>query len=472
MAEKTWNRWKKAAFSLLLIACIFSASFCLADDAVPWGIRAMGMDLLKEEAESGSELLSGPFLIAVLDTGCDVNHSVFKGRISPDSRGFMGDGKDDIIDEGGHGTQVTSVIAQATPDHVQLLILKVGGPDGYAPDEQINDAILYALEKGAGVINMCINVKYVQAPFASRTPKKFSEGIRKSYEAGVPFVVSAGNDNMNTWYYYPASDPNVITVSAINDHGILCSFSNLGENVQFCAPGLGIPAAVSGTADGFEPADGTSVAAPHIAAAAAYIKMLHPEATVRQVCGALQSCAFDLGFEGRDELFGEGMPQIDGYILHRPYKTVFPDQPVLHASEGLNGETAENLFCGDDSKKWCVKAEDTVFVEWKEKAPICPSAMVLVTANDNSSHPGRNPKNARLFCRADQKEPWVQIWEQPDYFTIPDEDYKAWSFEIDAAGEYRYFRLEIYETTGSEFLQLARIELTGKADPLSDQGNE
>ena len=454
------KRYAGLPLVLLMLVTLLMSGLTATAEETPWGFAAMGLNLMKAAAENGDERLNRPVLVAVLDSGCDVNHAAFAGRISPDSRSFM-ENDTGIADEGGHGTQVAGIIADATPASVQLLILKVRSGSENASDAQYNAAILYALEKGADVINMSIEISS-SAP-VTQDFREWSGAIKKCYEAGIPFIVGAGNEKRDVKYMYPAADACAVAVSAVRQDGSRAPFSNFGSAIRFCGPGTDIPVAVPGTKDGYALADGTSLAAPHITAAAAYVKMLHPGATVSQVCGALTSCAMDLGEAGRDDMFGEGLPQISDYALLKAPETSFPQQPaviLLSATPGFSGEGADNLFCGDDTAKWCCYIKDGAFVEWEQTTPLAPGRIIFVTANDNEQQPGRNPEGAMLYARADSADEWTLIWRQPDYFRLPDTNYSAFAFPMEGVERaYRYFRLEIPRTTGSDVIQLSRIEL-------------
>ena len=443
--------------ALLMTWILVHLHHTAAEEEGTWGISAMGFDLLLDAASGGDSCFSEPVLVAVLDSGCDTGHAAFEGRISPDSRSFL-DYDAGIADEGGHGTSVASVIAAATPANVQLLILRVNGPEGFATDDQFLDAILYAIEMGADVINMSIEITTPEP--VTDDFRVFGEGIRRCRENGIPFVVGAGNEKMDTAYFYPAGDTDAIAVSAVRRDGKQENKSNYGAAIRFCAPGAEIRVAGAGTGDGYILSGGTSLAAPCIAAAAAWVKMLRPDASVDEVCQMLASCALDLGVEGRDDVYGEGMPQISLALLGRAPVSSFPETPsvlLISGTDGFASEGADCLFDGDDSTKWCVRVDGSVFAEWEQTSPIRPGAVILVTGNDNEQFPGRNPADARLYARNDTEEDWQLIWEQPSFYRIPDVNYEAFSFPAECGQAYRFFRIEITATTGSDIMQLARL---------------
>lgn len=290
---------------------IYSADeICAEYSPYSWGTTAMGMDTLKnsEHFETGNTMeLTGSALAAVIDTGCETGHEVFAGRISEDSYNFA-DGTREVYDNyesGGHGTSVASILADATPDNVKLLILQISNAKGYASSLGFANAMLYALQKGADVISMSIVVK-------SATAYEWDYALEKIYNANIPFAAGSGNDNKDVSGYYPASSRLTIAVSAVDQNNEKCGFSNFGSGIDFCAPGKALT--VASAKGGYASSGGTSLSTPYIAAAISYIKLIHPEYTTLEVYETLKKYSVDLGDLGKDEKYGWGMPVIADYL--------------------------------------------------------------------------------------------------------------------------------------------------------------
>ena len=206
--------------------------------------------------------------------------------------------------------------ANSTPDDVQLLLLQINDKNGEGKSVYYTNAMLYAMEKGADVVNMSISVTSGQ----KSTNGEWDYAINKLYEAGIPLVASAGNEHGSVSAAYPACNAKTIAVSAVSESYELCDFSNTGNGIDFCAPGQGIAIANGTKKDGYAYADGTSEAAPHVAAAVEYIKLLHPGYGVQKVYSILKNNAKDLGTADKDEKFGWGMPVMDGYVAREVNK--------------------------------------------------------------------------------------------------------------------------------------------------------
>ena len=143
---------------------------------------------------------------------------------------------------------------------------------------------------------------------------------------GVLPVAAAGNtgrpEQGNT-PFRPATDPHVISVSAVNEEGLATNFATRNDQVDITAPGQGIvsPFIAAGPPGTDQPLDlswalnsGTSYSTPMVAAAAALLTQERPDLDARRIGRLLTASATDLGAPGRDPLYGEGLLNIDAAL--------------------------------------------------------------------------------------------------------------------------------------------------------------
>lgn len=279
-----------------------------------WGATLMGLDQLK--AQAGEAVGDSTVTVAVLDTGIDASNSFFDQRtISPDSYNFM-ENSTDISDITGHGTHVAGIIADCTPDNVSLLILRVfslrnvnGEDQEYSTTLVVNTALQYAVDQQADVINMSFGWNNANA--SSYT--FLDDVIDAAYQANIPICCAAGNLSNDVDTSYPACSEQTIAVSSVNSDGKFDTvYSNYGSKIDFAAPGVNIVSAKAG--GGVCSKTGTSMAAPHLTAAIAYIKLRVPSTTLSDVYQVLQRYAVDAGDPGWDRLYGWGYVNLATYF--------------------------------------------------------------------------------------------------------------------------------------------------------------
>lgn len=251
--------------------------------AKQWHMRQIGMPEAWKLADGGG------VIVAVLDTGVayeDYNrfHQVedLRGLTFVKPYDFV-DNDAHANDEHGHGTHVTGTIAQVTHNgkgvagvarNVRIMPLKVLGANGSGSVAGIADAIRYAADNGAKVINMSLG-----GPFPSRILKK---AVKYAHDKGVVVVCAAGNESRNK-VGYPAAYPGAIAVASTRGDEATAFYSNYGKDIDLAAPGGDTRQGDGGgvlqntikigdaTKSGYFAFQGTSMASPHAAGVAALI---------------------------------------------------------------------------------------------------------------------------------------------------------------------------------------------------------
>ncbi|MCR4615714.1 MAG: S8 family serine peptidase [Clostridiales bacterium] len=270
-----------------------------------WGTVRVGADQYMANLPMASELEE--VVVAIIDTGVDVDHPFLAGRIREGGWDFTDD--DPVPEDGaGHGTHCAGIVRDATKENVKIVPIKV--TQGYTLDLSLTlEAINYAVITGADIISMSFGVGLI----STDQRLLFEDALGHVYANNVISVASAGNegwDSLEKKPLYPARFPLVITVSSCNEKNGFSSFSNHGKVIDICAPGENILSSVPG--GGFEKYSGTSMSAPLVAAAAALVKSNHPNMTNDEVEEWLCHKAIDTGEPGWDEYYGAGILFVGG----------------------------------------------------------------------------------------------------------------------------------------------------------------
>ncbi|MFI8516866.1 S8 family serine peptidase [Streptomyces sp. NPDC085481] len=254
--------------------------------------------------------------VAVLDTGVDAGHPDLAGRVT-ESRSFI-EGQE-VADRNGHGTHVTSTVGgsgaasdgkeQGVAPGATLAVGKVLSDQGSGSESQIIAGMEWAARD--------IDAKIVSMSLGSQEPSDGTDPMAQavnslSAETGALFVIAAGNSGAPGSIGSPGAADSALTVGAVDSADEAAYFTSKGPRYldqalkpDVSAPGVGILAARSQLVAGsglYTSMNGTSMATPHVAGAAALLAERHPDWTGAQLKNALMSSsktldasAYDLG---------------------------------------------------------------------------------------------------------------------------------------------------------------------------------
>lgn len=330
----------------------------------------------------------GTTVVGVLDTGIDYNHEDLAANIwsnsgeigldsqrrdkrsngeDDDGNGFDDDwrGYDmvnvdpDPFDGHSHGTHVAGTIGAEGDNGVgvagvnwwtQLMPVKVLSDGGSGSHSAVADGIDYAADNGADVINMSLG-----SPSESSL---LSDAIDEHPD--VLFAIAAGNSSLNVdlQAYYPCAypAPNIVCIGASTASDGVASFSNYGAGgVDLAAPGTAIlstkSSAKTGVAGNYVTYQGTSMATPHVAGAAALLKSYDPQLTVTEIKSRLMTHAEPVAaWQGKSVTGGRldvaaALGGTPSPVSSTVYRT--PSQLVVKAKSGEQNHVTVELLDSD-----------------------------------------------------------------------------------------------------------------------------
>ncbi len=294
-------------------------------DVQPFGVPPTGTDSYSQSNASvqveESWSIAKPYnqgvktVVAVIDTGLDIDHGLFKDSnalwsnaaekngiagVDDDNNGYIDDingwnyvaNNGRMIDDDDHGTHVAGIILGVGQDilaypvreaKIRIMALKFLDANGSGSTANAISAIYYAVNMGAKVINNSWG--------GSSYSKSLHDAYAYAHLNSVVIVSAAGNSGANndTIPMYPAAldTPNNIAVAASTDSDNKASFSNFGLSIHVAAPGVAIKSSVPGTgciAPGcYAFMSGTSMAAPFVAGLAALLIREAPQLSGYQI---------------------------------------------------------------------------------------------------------------------------------------------------------------------------------------------
>lgn len=282
-----------------------------------WGQAKIGVDKVWPSFRGSSKVV-----VAVIDTGVDLDHPDLRPVLVPGYTTFAESGPQDYE---GHGTHVAGIVAglglgdpgvRGVAPGCRVMPVKVMGPRGREGKvENVVAGLLWAVDHGAKVVNMSLGDE--------GTSSLLREAVLYAQARDVLVVAASGNldetrhKTANTMNY-PAAYPGVMAVGATDDQDKLADFSFWGQWLSVTAPGVDIHSSVpgDGSLDAREQGDyqseqGTSMAAPFVAGVAGLVRSRFPALTAAQVKQRIEASAHDLGDPGYDPKFGHG--RIDAY---------------------------------------------------------------------------------------------------------------------------------------------------------------
>jgi subtilisin family serine protease len=296
--------------------------------------------------------------IAVVDTGADLSAPDLRSK-APASFSVV-NGTTNVRDRNGHGTFVASLAAGSVTNgdgmagfggDAKLLVVQAGGPDGSFTDVDEAEAIVYAVDHGARIINLSLG----------GTESSLTERRAVEYAAshGVLLVAAIGNEYEDgNPVEYPAAllqPPGSrgvgglgLSVGASTQRGTRASFSNSGTHLSLAAPGEEVLSALSsqspasvyprfalpGSGGGiYGYSSGTSFAAPQVAGAAALVWAAKPTATAAEVAQILEQSASGRGVWNSS--LGYGVMDVAAAVSTALGASVHDALPTLQAKAAL-----------------------------------------------------------------------------------------------------------------------------------------
>lgn len=289
--------------------------------------------LIKIQAPRAWDITTGDsnIVIAILDTGVDLDHPDVAAKIWSNPNEIPGNGLDDDgngfiddvrgwdfvngdnvpQDDHGHGTHVGGIAAAETNNSLgiaglswgaRIMAVKVLNEEGEGTYFDVAQGIKYTADQGAKIVNLSLA--------GSDYSSVLKDAVTYAHSTACILVAAVGNDNGPV--EYPAKFPVVVAVAATNASDERAYFSNYGPEVDVAAPGVSIWSTLWNDTYGYR--HGTSQAVPHVSGLAALIWSVNPTLTQDEVKSIIEQAAVDRGELGRDNYYGHGRIDVNAAV--------------------------------------------------------------------------------------------------------------------------------------------------------------
>ena len=328
------HRTAAAALALVLAACCLVTGLITAPAARADEWRDKQYWLADSGITKAWEVSKGAGVkVAVIDSGVDAQHPDLKGAVAGgyDASGSgQPDGQKSVGSKPEHGTLVATMLAGRGHQPADKTASPTPGPAGPAPDgiigvapeaqilsvstwlgspnpsgksdqDQIPEAVRWAVDNGAKVINISLGSTTPQ------WPQSWDAAFLYAEQKDVVIVAAAGNRiGGNTQVGAPATIPGVLTVAGLDRSGTASvDASSQGISIGVAAPAQNLLGGLPG--GGYAEWAGTSGSTPIVAGVAALIRSKWPSMSAEQVINRIVSTARDAGAPGKDPLYGYGI---------------------------------------------------------------------------------------------------------------------------------------------------------------------
>jgi serine protease len=249
-----------------------------------WGLDRIDQTSLPLDSAYNYATTASNVHAYILDTGVLSAHSEFSGRMVSGYTAITSGGTEDC---NGHGTHVAGTVAgtnYGVAKGAKVVPVRVLDCNGSGTNAGVIAGVDW-------VKNNAIKPAVANMSLGGGDSAALDTAVNGAIDAGVSFVVAAGNSNSDACTGSPNKVPNAITVASSTNTDARSSFSSWGSCIDIFAPGSDIKSAWHTGSNATNTISGTSMAAPHVAGAAALYLANNTSATPQQVSNHLSSTA-------------------------------------------------------------------------------------------------------------------------------------------------------------------------------------
>ncbi len=340
------------------------------EDNISWGYSAMGLDNYKNiinENRNEKEVT-----VATIGYGINVQDDFFKDRVTEDYYNFI-DNSIDVKETIPQGSRIAEVIIGGTNNNVKIMPLVVVNEENYSCISSIMKAITYAT-KNSDVV--CYELLHTENKF-------INDAFAAAFKENIP--VSCVSSNLKD--EYPANNPTTIAVSSLDRSNNIADYSGKGDYIDFAASSTDVKEIFDKSAT-VSKWSGAQYSNANIVAAIALIKSYEKQFNILEVYNFLRNFCVDLGKEGKDELYGYGMPNFKELTIADIDKKSPEIKEVSFSDENWEKTKMVKIVAKDDIRinAWQITNVEAQPNEWNTLETVTPDLDVQTEINVNGKY--------------------------------------------------------------------------------------
>lgn len=336
------------------------------------GVSAMGLDNYhKIIYDNGNP---SDITISTIGYGVDIQNTFFDGRINDNYYNFILNNKE-ISETIEQGSRIAEVLADSTTDNVKLMPLVVVNEEGYSTISSIIRAIAYATQNSDVICYELINNKNNAIDLV----------LENAFKENKPVCSVATSSNQN----YPADHAMTIAVSSVDKELQFASYSGQGEYIDFAASSTDIME-IFNSSSTVSRWSGPQYSNAQIVSAIALVKTYNKEATILEIYNFLRNYCQDLGDEGKDTLYGYGLPQFSNLTISDIDKLAPVFYEISFDNEAWEVLKQVKITAKDNIRidAWAITKEQNgpKEEEWKKLEDVTPELNTTTEITENGTY--------------------------------------------------------------------------------------
>lgn len=339
-------------------------------DNISWGYSAMGLDNYKNiinENKNEKEVT-----VATIGYGINIQDDFFKDRVTEDYYNFI-DNSIDVKETIPQGSRIAEVIVGATTNNVKIMPLVVVNDENYSCISSIIKAITYAT-KNSDVV--CYELLHTENKF-------INDAFASAFKENIP--VSCVSSDLKE--EYPANNPTTIAVSSLDRSNNIADYSGKGDYIDFAASSTDVKEIFDKSAT-VSKWSGAQYSNANIVAAIALIKSYEKQFNILEIYNFLRNFCDDLGKEGKDDLYGYGMPNFKELTIADIDKKSPEIKEVSFSDENWEKTKMVKIVAKDDIRimAWQITNVEAQPNDWNTLETVTPDLDVQTEINVNGKY--------------------------------------------------------------------------------------